>query len=72
MTKAERNAMFDACFDMTTIFAPAATGPVEKGFRGRDRPDLYWKNGQRWQRPTAPNAETKEQLGGISSLRRGT
>ena len=40
---------------MTTIFAPAGTGPVEK---------RSWKNGK-VATTDGPYAETKEQLGGI-------
>ncbi len=54
--------------NMTTIFARAGTGPVEKRFRGQNRPDLLsWKNGK-VATTDGPYAETKEQLGGILML----
>ena len=37
MTEAERNAMFDTCFE-TTIFAPTGILLVEKRFRVRKPP----------------------------------
>jgi hypothetical protein len=53
---------------MTTIFAPAGTGPVEKRVQGPETAlTLYRKNGK-VATTDGPYAETKEQLGGILVL----
>lgn len=35
MTEGDRNALFDTCFESTTIFAPMGIGLVEKRFSFR-------------------------------------
>jgi hypothetical protein len=68
MTEAERNAMFDACYEYNGhlranghVAAEAALQPPETALT------LYWKNGK-VATTDGPYAETKEQLGGIGIL----
>jgi hypothetical protein len=68
MTEAERNAMFDACFEYGDhlranghVVAEAALQPPETALT------LYWKN-RKVATTDGPYAETKEQLGGIGIL----
>jgi hypothetical protein len=68
MTEAERNAMFDACYEYNDhlranghVAAEAALQPPETALT------LYWKNGK-VATTDGPYAETKEQLGGIGIL----
>ena len=68
MTEAERNAMFDACYEYNDhlranghVAAEAALQPPETALT------LYWKNGK-VATTDGPYAETKEQLGGILVL----
>ena len=68
MTEAERNAMFDACYEYADhlranghVAAEAALQPPETALT------LYWKNGK-VATTDGPYAETKEQLGGIGIL----
>ncbi len=68
MTEAERQAMFDECFEYDHhlrtnghVAAEAALQPPETALT------LYWKNGK-VATTDGPYAETKEQLGGIGIL----
>ena len=68
MTEAERNAMFDECFEYDDhlranglVTAEAALQPPETALT------LYWKNGK-VATTDGPFAETKEQIGGIGIL----
>ena len=68
MTEAERNAMFDACFEYGDhlranghVVAEAALQAAETALT------LYWKN-RKVATTDGPYAETKEQLGGIGIL----
>jgi hypothetical protein len=68
MTEAERNAMFDACFEYDDYLR--ANGYFTGG-EGLEPPEnaltVYWKNGK-VATTDGPYAETKEQLGGILIL----
>ena len=68
MTEAERNAMFDACFEYDDHLR--ANG-YSAGGEALQPPEtaltLYWKNGK-VATTDGPYAETKEQLGGIGVL----
>ena len=68
MTEAERNAMFDTCFDYDDHLRAnghwaggEALQPAETALT------VYWKNGK-VATTDGPYAETKEQLGGILIL----
>jgi hypothetical protein len=68
MTEAERNAMFDKCFEYDDhlranghVVAEVPLQPPETTLT------LYWKNGK-VATTDGPYAETKEQLGGIHIL----
>ena len=68
MTEAEKNAMFDECFEYDDYLranghahAGEALQPAETALT------LYWKNGK-VATTDGPYAETKEQLGGIGVL----
>ena len=68
MTDAERNAMFDKCFEYDDylranghVHLAEALQPPETGLT------LYWRNGK-VAITDGPYAETKEQLGGIGVL----
>jgi hypothetical protein len=70
MSENERHAMLDECFDYDDTLR--ANGHFATG-EALQPPDaamtLYWKNGK-VAVTDGPYAETKEQLGGIWSLRR--
>ena len=72
MTEGEQHAMFDRCFEYDDhlranghFAAGEALQPPETALT------LYWKNGE-VATTDGPYAETKEQLGALASLRRGT
>jgi hypothetical protein len=68
MTEAERNAMFDECFeydDHLRANGHFATGEALQS--SETALTLYWKNGK-VATTDGPYAETKEQLGGIGVL----
>ena len=72
MTEDERHATFDECFEYNDhlranrhLVAEVPLQPPETALT------LYWKNGK-VATTDGPYAETKEQLGGIQSLRRVT
>ena len=63
--------MFAAFASMGWIAERALNVPTAIGPLVETALNLYWKNGK-VVTTDGPYAETKEQLGGISSLRRGT
>ena len=67
MAEADRNAMFDACFEYDDHLR--ASGQVAgEALQGPETAlTLYWKNGK-VATTDGPYAETKEQLGGIGVL----
>ena len=68
MTEAERNAMFDTCFDYDDHLRANGTWVGGEGLQPAETAlTLYWKNGK-VATTDGPYAETKEQLGGILIL----
>ena len=68
MTDADRNAMFDKCFDYDEhLRANGHWGGGEPLQPEENALTLYWKNGK-VATTDGPYAETKEQLGGILFL----
>jgi hypothetical protein len=68
MTEAERNAMFDACFEYEDhLRANGHSAGGEALQPAETALTVYWKNGK-VATTDGPYAETKEQLGGIGVL----
>ena len=68
MTEAERNAMFDECFDFDDHFRANGHWGNGEALQGAETVlTLSWKNGK-VATIDGPYAETKEQLGGIGIL----
>ena len=68
MTEAERNAMFDQCFDYDDHLRANGHFGGGEALRGPETAlTLSWKNGK-VATTDGPYAETKEQLGGIGIL----
>jgi hypothetical protein len=67
MTEAERNAMFDACFEYDDHLRASGQADGEALQGPETALTLYWKNGK-VATTDGPYAETKEQLGGIGVL----
>ena len=68
MTEAERNAMFDTCFDYDDHLRANGQWGGGEALQGPETAlTLYWKNGK-VASTDGPYAETKEQLGGILVL----
>src|SRR5262245_23149285 len=72
MAEAERNAMFDRCFDYDDHLRASGHWGGGEALQGPETAlTLYWKNGKS-QPPTAPTRKPKNNSAGFSSLRRGT
>src|ERR1700729_618938 len=68
MTEAERNAMFDACFEYDDHLRANGYSAGGEAVQGpENNVSLYWGNGK-VATTDGPYAETKEQLGGIGLL----
>ena len=68
MTEAERNAMFDECFEYDEHLRASGNWGTGEALQPPDTAlTLYWKNGK-VATTDGPYAETKEQLGGIGFL----
>ena len=68
MTEAERNAMFDTCFEHDDHLRANGHFAGGEALQGSETGlTLYWKNGK-VATTDGPYAETKEQLGGILVL----
>jgi len=68
MTEAERNAMFDACFEYDDHLRANGHSAGGEALQGPENAlTLYWRNGK-VATTDGPYAETKEQLGGIGVL----
>ena len=68
MTEAERNAMFDACFEYDDHLRANGYSAGGEALQGPENAlTLYWRNGK-VATTDGPYAETKEQLGGIGVL----
>jgi len=68
MTEAERNAMFDRCFEYDDHLRASGNWGGGEALQGPETAlTLYWKNGK-VATTDGPYAETKEQLGGILVL----
>ena len=68
MTEAERNGMFDACFDYDDHLRANGNWGGGEALQGPETAmTLYWKNGK-VTTTDGPYAETKEQIGGILIL----
>jgi hypothetical protein len=68
MTEAERNAMFDACFEYDDHLRASGHWAGGEALQGPETAlTFYWKNGK-VATTDGPYAETKEQLGGILVL----
>ncbi|HKD84239.1 MAG TPA: YciI family protein [Terriglobales bacterium] len=68
MSEAERNAMFDACYDYDDHLRANGHWAIGEALQPKETAlTLSWKNG-RVATTDGPYAETKEQLGGIGIL----
>ena len=68
LTEAERNAMFDECFEYDEHLRASGQSGFGEALQGTETAlTLYWKNGK-VATTDGPYAETKEQLGGIGIL----
>jgi hypothetical protein len=68
MTEAERNAMFDACFEYDDHLRASGQSGFGEALQGPETAlTLYWKDGK-VATTDGPYAETKEQIGGIGVL----
>jgi hypothetical protein len=68
MTEAERNAMFDACFEYDDHLRANGYSAGGEALQGPENAlTLYWRNGK-VATTDGPYAETKEQLGGLGVL----
>jgi len=68
MTEAERNAIFDTCFEYDDHLRASGHWAGGEALQGPETAlTLYWKNGK-VATTDGPYAETKEQLGGILVL----
>jgi hypothetical protein len=68
MTEAERNAMFDECFEYDDHLRANGHFVTGEALQSSETAlTLYWKNGK-VATTDGPYAETKEQLGGIGVL----
>jgi hypothetical protein len=68
LPEAERNAMFDACFEYDDHLRASGYWAGGEALQGPETAlTLYWKNGK-VAATDGPYAETKEQLGGILVL----
>ena len=68
LTEAERNAMYDECFDYDDHLRANGQFGIGEALQGTETAlTLYWKNGK-VATTDGPYAETKEQLGGILVL----
>lgn len=68
LPEAERNAMFDACFEYDEHLRASGQFAVGEALQPPDTAlTLYWKNGK-VATTDGPYAETKEQLGGFGVL----
>jgi hypothetical protein len=68
MSEAERNAMFDACFEYDDHFRATGHWGWGEALQGPEAAlTLSWKNGK-VATTDGPYAETKEQIGGIGIL----
>jgi hypothetical protein len=68
MTEAERNAMFDTCFEYDDYLRASGHSVAGEALQGPETAlTVYWKNGK-VATTDGPYVETKEQLGGIGVL----
>ena len=68
MSEAERNAMFDACYDYDDHLRANGHWAIGEALQPKETAlTLSWKNG-RVATTDGPYAETKEQLGGLGIL----